>query len=237
MTTAQIAALAEMRTSTSALVQGLDAERWSDAEVREPSVLPGWTRGHVLTHLARNADGISRTLAGALRGEIVARYPGGREGRDADIEAGAGRPVLELLADVRESAERLDRVFAAVVDSDAWNAPTEDRPAGDYAVARWREVEVHRVDLGGTYRPSDWPPRFVAYVVPDALERLTGVDLRIEITADGSVTSELPGRTWTIGAGTTAVTGPDWAVAAWAIGRAALAATALSATPDVPAWL
>jgi maleylpyruvate isomerase len=30
----------------------------TDAQAREPSLLPGWTRGHVLTHIARNADGM-----------------------------------------------------------------------------------------------------------------------------------------------------------------------------------
>lgn len=118
MTIAAVAALADMRSSTAALVLGLEAERWTDADVRAPSMLPGWTRGHVLTHIARNADSIARTLSGALRGEIVARYPHGPDGRNADIEAGAGRGVTELIADVRDSADRLDRVFAAVGDAD-----------------------------------------------------------------------------------------------------------------------
>ncbi|MEV7393377.1 maleylpyruvate isomerase N-terminal domain-containing protein, partial [Streptomyces sp. NPDC091215] len=33
------------------------AARFTDADVRAPSLLPGWSRGHVLTHVARNADG------------------------------------------------------------------------------------------------------------------------------------------------------------------------------------
>ena len=36
-----------------------------DAQVREASLLPGWTRGHVLTHLARNADGMINLLSWA----------------------------------------------------------------------------------------------------------------------------------------------------------------------------
>ncbi|MDT4974596.1 MAG: maleylpyruvate isomerase, partial [Pseudonocardiales bacterium] len=100
---APTAMLAELRTSTVALLRGVDAERWTDDEVRAPSLLPGWTRGHVLAHLARNADGISRTLSGALRGERVPRYPGGPAGRAADIEAGSTRGFVELAADVRES--------------------------------------------------------------------------------------------------------------------------------------
>ena len=40
----------------------------TDAEVAEPSLLPGWTRGHVLTHLARNADGLANLLRWAGTG-------------------------------------------------------------------------------------------------------------------------------------------------------------------------
>jgi len=59
---APTAFLTGLRTSTAALLHGIVAERWTDADVRAPSLLPGWTRGHVLSHIARNADGITRTL-------------------------------------------------------------------------------------------------------------------------------------------------------------------------------
>jgi hypothetical protein len=45
----------ELSTATDSLVDGIG--RLTDADARGPSLLPGWTRGHVLTHLARNADG------------------------------------------------------------------------------------------------------------------------------------------------------------------------------------
>src|SRR3954468_423604 len=105
------AALLVLRASTGDLLAALASTRWSDADVAAPTLLPDWTRGHVLTHLARNADGIGRTLGGALRGEVVPRSPDGPAGRDADIELGAKRPATELIADVVDSAERLDRVF------------------------------------------------------------------------------------------------------------------------------
>lgn len=237
MTTAQIAGLAALRASTSALLLGLEAEKWTDEDVRRPAVLPGWTRGHVLTHIARNADGIAATVSGALRGEIVRRYPDGTEGRNRAIDEGATRNATELIADVRESAERLDRVFAAMADADGWGRPAEDRPAGDYAINRWREVEVHRIDLAGTYTPSDWPPPFVSYLVPEVLDRIADGDLRVEVAADRSVTTDLPGRVWVIGAGSTLVAGPDWAVGAWAIGRAAAIGSELTAAPQLPPWL
>jgi len=238
---APTASLSALRSSTAALLSGIDAERWTDAEVRAPSLLPGWTRGHVLAHIARNADGITRTLSGALRGEVVARYPNGQEGRNADIEAGATRGFAELAADVRESADRLDRLFGAVGDAGGWDLPTEDRPARDHVLARWREVEIHRVDLAGAYPAGEWPAEFVAYLLPELADRLAqraAAPLRIEVASEGSVTSELAGRVWTVGSGDPIrVTGPDWALLAWLVGRSVAAKEALTATPDVPPWL
>lgn len=238
--TTSVAALTELRTSTAALLGGLEAEQWTDADVRAPSLLPGWTRGHVLTHLARNADGISRTLAGALRGEAVARYPDGWGGRNADIEAGAPRPSAELLADVRESAERLDRVFGAVADVDGWELPTEDHPAGHYVFARWREVEIHRVDLAGAYTPDEWPATFVRYLLPALVEALPNRApgaFRIAVAADDSVTTDLGGTVWSVGTGEPVeVSGPDWALLAWLVGRPQVIKDVLAVPPTLGPW-
>ena len=46
------------------------ARSLDDAAVREASLCPPWSRGHVLTHLARNADSVVRRLEGAMRDEI-----------------------------------------------------------------------------------------------------------------------------------------------------------------------
>ena len=235
------ARLVDLRSATTAMIRGFDDERWTDDDMRAPSLLPGWTRGHVLTHVARNADGIARTLAGALRGEQVARYPGGAVGREADIEAGASRPSVELVADVRDSAERLDRLYGGIADIDGWELLTEDdRPARDWLVRRWREIEIHRVDAAGSYRPSEWSPSFVRYLLPELAatlpDRAPG-PLRVVVAADGSVAPDLVGRTWTAGDGGPEVIGPDWALAAWLLGRAEAAGAALGTTPDLAPWL
>ena len=72
--------------ATSRLVRTADA--LTDAEAAGPSLLPGWTRGHVLTHLARNADALVGLVDGALTGVAAPMYPS-VEARAADIEAGA----------------------------------------------------------------------------------------------------------------------------------------------------
>src|SRR5689334_7238099 len=72
-----------------ALVDALDG--LDDATARRPSLLPGWSVGHVLAHLARNAEGMTGMLAAAARGDVAAQYPGGAAQREGDIGAGAGR--------------------------------------------------------------------------------------------------------------------------------------------------
>jgi maleylpyruvate isomerase len=147
----------------------------SDEAVTRPSRLPGWTVGHVLTHLARNADGHFRRLEGALRGEEIARYAGGQSQRDQEIEAGALRSGRDLVADVSTSAERLEDVWSRSVIA-GWpnrhlladdNWPTDASP-----LRRLREVEVHHVDLGLGYTPEDWPEEYVRWELPLVLERL-----------------------------------------------------------------
>ena len=231
--------LPALRASTTSLLTGVAAEQWSDTDVRAPSLLPGWTRAHVLTHVARNADGIAATLGGALRGEQVPRYPEGPEGRNRDIEDGARRGAGELLADLRESAERLDRAFAAVADAGAWDAPTEhDLPAAQWVTARWREVEIHRVDLAGSYRAADWPPEFIALELPKPVAGLgerAETALRLEVSESRS--PDLAGHSWEVGEGErTAVIGPDWALLAWALGRPDATGGTLSAQPALTRW-
>jgi maleylpyruvate isomerase len=128
-----------------------------------PSRLPDWTIGHVLTHLARNADSIVRVLEAAARGDVIDRYEGGLARRNAEIEAGAGRPAEELVADVRTTIWRLEQTWSVQSRWDGRSREGEGReiPITDFPFLRWREVEVHRADLGLGYEPTDWPAEYV----------------------------------------------------------------------------
>src|SRR5581483_10528514 len=81
--------------------------RLDDGDEARASRLPDWTVGHVLTHLARNAESHIRILDGALTGEHLEQYPGGVDQRAADISAGAGRPAMQLVDDVVDTFARL----------------------------------------------------------------------------------------------------------------------------------
>jgi maleylpyruvate isomerase len=137
----------------------------TDEQARQPSLLPDWTVGHVLTHIARNADGLARMMEGALAGEVREMYPGGREAREADIEAGSGRPAAELIADVTASSRRVDELFASCPD-EVWATGQGrmipgDRSIEDLPQFRQAEVEIHRVDLGLGYTFADLPRQFL----------------------------------------------------------------------------
>ncbi|HVT41995.1 MAG TPA: maleylpyruvate isomerase N-terminal domain-containing protein [Acidimicrobiales bacterium] len=152
-----------------AALAGLD-----DGTARRPSLLPHWTVGHVLTHLARNADSVVWRLEGAAIGELRDQYPGGLEQRRADIEAGAGRPASALVADVAQSSEAVARTMAGLPGA-AWDAPSRTsrgvvEPSREAVFSRWREVVVHQGDLG--LGPVPFPPALVAAWLPRELPRL-----------------------------------------------------------------
>jgi len=145
-------------------------------DVGRPSRLPGWSVGHVLTHLARNADSHVRRTEAALRGEVVDQYAGGAAGRAAEIEAGAGRPAHDIVDDVVTSARALEAAWADV-GAEAWPAVSRDgggmpRRLFELPGRRWQEVEVHLVDLGVGITPADWPDAFVREFLARTREKL-----------------------------------------------------------------
>lgn len=148
----------------------------TDSVARQRSLLPDWTVGHVLTHIARNADSVLRRIDGAIRDQIVDQYVGGFEGRAADIEAGAGRPAAALVADVRATSAALDAAWSTVPD-EAWGRLTRGvggglAPLDAVLFGRWREVELHHADLGLGFGYRDWSEAFVAEELVRELARL-----------------------------------------------------------------
>ncbi|MFI7007877.1 maleylpyruvate isomerase family mycothiol-dependent enzyme [Streptomyces sp. NPDC050145] len=126
-----------------------------NAAVTEPSRLPGWSRGHVLAHLSRNADALVNVLAG------LPMYASA-EARDADIVRDAPRELRDQVADLRASAERFQRKGAEEAD---WARTVELRngvkdAAGNVPFRRWIEVDLHHVDLGIGYELEDLSTEF-----------------------------------------------------------------------------
>src|SRR5579859_2774280 len=216
----------------------------SDAQVREPSLLPGWTRGHVLTHLARNADGLANLLRWARTGTEVPMYASARS-RTADIEAGAGRPAATLAQDVRASAAAF-AAEAAGLPGEAWAAQVRalnGPPFPAFAVLdrRLSEVEIHDVDLAAGYSPADWPDGFVSGALPRVADSFTGRQdtPRCLVWAQDAPHGYLIGPE-TGGDPPVTVHGPPADLLAWLLGRssgATLRVTGAAVTaPALPAW-
>lgn len=136
----------------------------TDDDVRTPSLLPGWTRAHVITHVSRNADALARVLRAAQAGTEATMYDSPDQ-RDADIEKGAGRSAAELREDASASWGRLLQAENEIHDSQLGG--TFARVSGAMAVPvrkvglmRRVEVEVHHADLGVGYTAADWPEAF-----------------------------------------------------------------------------
>lgn len=252
--------LDEVRWSTDGLLAALRERAGTAGWVRQPSLLPGWTRGHVLSHLARNADAVARSLAGVPRGELVPMYDG-HDARNRDIAAGADRDPAELVEDVTATAARLDEVWSRLTPAD-WACRAGGRtvpvPALRLVGTRWREVEIHRTDLDDGYGPGDWPASFVAPLLPSLLdpERLRprlSAGLAVEVVNTDSGQRWLVGGRTPAASGTTRavraaavrsaepppvrVVGPSWALVGWLLGRAAAVRGELGDPPELAPWL
>lgn len=152
----------ELKVATGELLDGIQG--LSDHDVKQPSLLPGWTRAHVLAHLAQNAEGGVRLLNWARTGVRGDEYES-LAVRASDIEKGSRRTASELIADVQESADRFAAAVRAMPD-DAWGRRIRytngtEHPAEIVPASRLTEILFHHVDLDLVHGPPDWPERFV----------------------------------------------------------------------------
>jgi maleylpyruvate isomerase len=211
-----------------------------DEDMRAPSLLPGWTRGHVLTHVARNAEGGTRLLTWARTGVPAAEYRS-LAARAADIEAGAGRSAAELIDDVRAGARGFAAEYAMMPDA-AWRhvvqwTAGQRHPAARIADARLCEVLVHHVDLRAGRTPDDWPADFVTH-------ELNGVTAAFRAREDPfavRIHATDTDRWYEVSSGAdgTIVRGRQASLLAWLMGRSAGAdlATDTGGRPPAPTFL
>jgi maleylpyruvate isomerase len=206
----------------------------SDEQLREPSLLPDWTKAHVLTHIARNADGFTNLLTWAQTGVETPMYASA-EARAADIEAGASRSGEAIQADVSFTAKSMSDKARELPD-EAWLAEVRSirgpaEPAWSWLSRRLFEIEVHHADLGAGYRPADWPDWFVSEELYRVCARLAANPQ----TPAAVLTDAGSGRQYLLRAGSEsdpAITGPGYALLAWLIGRDSDGE--LSVDPDGP---
>jgi maleylpyruvate isomerase len=216
------------------------AARLEPAQVAEPSLLPGWSRGHVLSHLARNADALVNLLTWARTG-VEARMYASPADRADGIEAGAGRALPEQLADLTAAGQRFAAAAAAVPpdrrEFTVLSGQGREIPASEVPWLRVREVWLHLVDLGAG-AGIDAIPAAVAWAL--AADVAGWMSARTEATADLRADGYDPIRLGQgDGAAHAIVEGSPQRIAGWLTGRVQDRAglTVTGDLEDLPRWL
>lgn len=193
----------------------------------------GWTRGHVVTHVARNAEAVGRLADWAVTGTPQPMYPGGAEARDAAIEEGARRPPEALLTDVLSTAQALEPRLAALRGELA--APRVEMRGGLLVDAtrlpflRLREVVFHHVDLQSGFDFGDVEDELLRRFVEDAVERLQRDERApgLELVSDA-------GDRWTVGGGGPRVEGSLAGLVLWLARRRPDEVSSSGPLPELP---
>jgi maleylpyruvate isomerase len=139
-------------------------ENLTDDDCRQDSLLPNWSRGHVLTHLSRNADSHVNLLQAAVRGEVGEQYASAEQ-RNGDIERGSTRSAEELVMDLRLSIYGLEAAWASANEK-VWSGQGRTLKGNVIEMSslvflRWREVEIHHADLNLGLGYDDLTPLYV----------------------------------------------------------------------------
>jgi maleylpyruvate isomerase len=207
-----------------------------DDALAAPSALPGWTRAHVVGHLARNAEALTRLATWARTGVETPMYADAEQ-RAKDIESSAHGSVETLRVELDTTAADLDSALAAL-DGDGWRAEVRSAlgrtiPATEVPWMRVREVWLHAVDLDAGATVADFPEGVVDTLLDDVTGTLSG--------RDGCPAALLAPtdreQTWTLGAEDgPEIRGGAAQILAWLTGRSAGTDLA-GALPTPPRWI
>jgi maleylpyruvate isomerase len=218
----------------------------TDAELDGASLLPGWTRRHVVAHVGYNARAIARLIEWAATGVETPMYSS-PEARNHEIEFGATLSPIALRNLFDHSAVHLN-VEWRDLPADAWHHKVKTAqgrivPAEETVWMRTREVWVHAVDLDNGAAFADIPAPVLERLLRDITgawhTRGTDTGLLVKVTDQpaamifGDTGAESP----------LVISGPLAAIAQWATGRgtSGVTATGSGATredaPAAPKWI
>ncbi|MEI5005805.1 maleylpyruvate isomerase family mycothiol-dependent enzyme [Micrococcus yunnanensis] len=212
----------------------------TDDELDGPSLLPGWSRRHVIAHVGYNARAITRLVQWATTGAETPMYSS-PAARNEEIAYGATLPA-RALRHLNDHAAVSLNVEWRDTPEEAWHhevktAQGRTVPLTETVWMRTREVWLHAVDLANGARFSDLPSEVLTRLLGDITgywaAKGTDAGLRIQVT-DVPELGELGA-----GAGQEAglqVRGDLAAVTQWASGRGG---NRLQAGCDVenPRWI
>jgi maleylpyruvate isomerase len=148
--------------------------RLTDEDLRQASLLPGFTRAHVIAHVANKADAHSELFVGALVGEVRRLHPEGYD-PDAAADRRAHSLAVEARDDLEESLDRLEAAWDGL-DEPLWQSTgimmAGPRTMTEIVGHHLRNVEVHHVDLDIGFAPADWTSVFVEGELAKRLQTL-----------------------------------------------------------------
>lgn len=145
-------------------------DRLTEPEYDAPSLLPGWTRKHLVAHVAANAEALGNLVHWAATGEATPMYASPEE-RAAGIERGPEMSAAELTEWANRSAAALRASMDELTEGN-WRAEVVTAqgrtvPATEVPWLRSREVLVHAVDLDCGISFEDLPGDFLQALIAD----------------------------------------------------------------------
>ncbi|WP_162801942.1 maleylpyruvate isomerase family mycothiol-dependent enzyme [Ornithinimicrobium murale] len=206
--------------------------RMTQEDLSGASLCEGWTRAHVLAHLARNADALQHLVLWAASGQETPAYSS-REQRDQDIEDGATQPIARLRADVLSAADAFRARVQSLrgrTDLHPVRLGAATLPGDQVPWARLREVTFHHVDLDREFTFADVPPEVVRAGLVEAAERLSRAGAP-PLTLMGT-----DGRHWHVAGGGTEVHGRPADLLRWVSRGIDNGLTSRHSLPTLPAW-
>lgn len=232
--TAPAATLAWARRGTAYFARKLN--ELTDADLDGPSLVPGWSRRHVVAHVGLNARALCRLTEWARTGIETPMYPS-LDARGREIELGATLPARALRNLSEHAAVHLN-VEWRDLDAAAWEyevRTVQGRlvPAHATPWMRTREVWVHAIDLdnGGSF--FDMPPDLLDAFVADVTGAWAGRGETVDL-----VLAPVDGTPRVLGAGGPTVTGRTADLVRWLTGRGARRLdSSTGTTPTIPRWL
>ncbi|MEU6701573.1 maleylpyruvate isomerase family mycothiol-dependent enzyme [Pseudonocardia sp. NPDC046786] len=200
-----------------------------DGALDRPCALPGWSRRHLLAHVASNAEALGRLLDWARTGMENPMYAS-PEHRAAEIESGALH--ADLPERVRDTAERLSAAMDTMPAA-AWSEPVVTAQGRTVRAAetiwlRARETCIHAVDLDAGVRFADLPGDFLVALIEDVVAWRSTRSGPPAVLRTPRTLHELPGK-----GERHKVELPVPLAAAWLVGRAPHCPD----LPELPRWL
>lgn len=157
----------ERRQSVTSALLG-DTITITDDEWQMPSRLPGWTRAHIATHLARQADALAKVVGQLERGEPTNLYESGDAARN-DIERGSERTALELQEDLDASEGRLNDRFADLFELPPAQSvrlgPDTTVRLDHLPIVHLNHLVLHHLDLDTGYTCQAIEPEVAAWLL------------------------------------------------------------------------